>query len=137
MEKLWEVINSGKGKTKKWLRLKLRARGVERKFAEILAQCKAADEDLLKLSPQEINKFFYSLIEEYKKAGFDEKIALRALGKLRELKRLGLPVNPITICHNPRTLLKNKEELERLGLPVNAATIHRNPRIMQKNSNRS
>jgi hypothetical protein len=84
------------------------------------------------LDAQRINQFFRCLIDEYKKFGFDEKIALRALGRLRELKRLGLPVNADTICCNPEILLKNKEELERLGLPVNARTICRNPRTLAR-----
>jgi hypothetical protein len=133
MEKLWEVLNSGIGKTQNWLRHKLEARGVESRFATILAKRKAANRDLLRLDPKEINQFFYSLIDEYKEAGFDEKIALRALGRLRELKKLGLPVNANTIRCNPKTLLKNKEELERLGLPVNGITICCNPKTLLKN----
>jgi hypothetical protein len=127
---LWEVINSGRGKTKKWLRRKLERKGVEPRFAQVLASRKGASDELLKLDAQRINQFFRCLIDEYKKFGFDEKIALRALGRLWELKRLGLPVNADTICCNPEILLKNKEELERLGLPVNARTICRNPRTL-------
>jgi hypothetical protein len=121
-----------KGETKNWLRRKLIARGVESRFATILARRKAANSDLLKLDPKEMNRFFYSLIEEYKEAGFDEKIALSTLGKLRKLKKLGLPVNANTISRNPKTLLKNKEELERLGLPVTATTICHNPKTLLK-----
>jgi hypothetical protein len=132
MEELWEVINSGKGKKQNWLERKLEAKGVECRFTEILAKRKGASGELLKFNAQKINQFFYSLIEEYEKAGFNEKIALEALGHLRELKRLGLPVSARTICRNPKTLLKKREELEKLGLPVNATTICRNPKTLLK-----
>jgi hypothetical protein len=135
MEKklLWEVINSGRGKEQNWLRWKLEAKGVEPKFAKILATRKSASKELLQFDAQKINQFFRDLIDEYKKAGFDEKIALKGLGNLRELEKLGLPVNTRTICSNPKTLLKNKEELEKLGLPVNAETICLNPKTLFKN----
>jgi cobalamin biosynthesis protein CbiD len=112
--KLCKVLNSKRVKTNKWLRHK-------------------ADKDLLTIDPKFVNNFFYSLIEEYKKEGFDEKVALSALGKLRKLKELGLPVNINTLSSNLNTLQKRQKELERLGLPVNSMTIGRNPETLQEN----
>jgi DNA repair exonuclease SbcCD nuclease subunit len=130
--RLWEVLRSERGRNKKWLRRKLEGRGVEIKFANIIAQRKAANKDLLKFNGREINKFFYSLIEEYAKAGFDEKVALSALGNLRELKKLGLPINTKTIFRSPKTLLKNKEELERLGIPITPTNLAHKPETLAK-----
>jgi hypothetical protein len=133
MSKLCKVLNSKRVKTNKWLRYKLEVRGVKPEFARVLATRERADKDLLTIDPKFINNFFYSLIEEYKKEGFDEKVALSALGKLRKLKKLGLPVNINTLSSNLNTLQKRKKELQRLGLPVNSMTIGRNPETLQEN----
>jgi len=135
-ESLLKVFRSGKRRPQKWLRNKLEIRGVESKFATIIAKCEAAGEDLLKLNPRKINQFIQSLIDEFKKAGFSEKIALTNPGRLREFKRLGLPVTTNTIKRNPQTLLKHKKELEDLGLLVNASTICLNPKSVTKKAKR-
>jgi hypothetical protein len=117
MEKLlWEVLDSERGETKNWLRWRLIVRGVESRFATILARRKAANSDLLKLDPKEMNRFFYSLIEEYEEAGFDEKIALSTLGKLRKLKKLGLPVNANTISRNPKNPAEKQRRVRKIGI---------------------
>ncbi len=130
---LLKVFKTTKRKSQAWLKRKLKIMGVEDKFATIIARYEGANEDLLELSSRGINQFICCLIEEFKKAGFDEKTALTNLGRLRELKLLELPISPRTILGNPQTLLKNKKELERLGLPVNGLSITRNPQVLLKN----
>ncbi len=135
-ESLLQVFKSDKIKTQGWLGKKLKNIGIENQFATIIARREGASEDLLKLNPREINHFIHSLIKEFKEAGFSEKIALTNPGRLREFKRLDLPVSANTIRFNPQTLLKNKEGLERLGLPVNASTIVQNPKSVAKKAKR-
>ena len=122
-----------KRKPQKWLREQLEKKGVEAQFAHLLACFEGVNKRLLELSPLRINLFIYSLIKEFREAGFCEKTALINPGRLRELERLGLPVTARTIHRNPQILLKNKQELERLGLPVNTNTIDRNPQTLLKN----
>ena len=136
-ESLLEVFRSDKRRRWSWLRKELKRRGVESRFATIIAKREGASEDLLKLNPREINHFIYSLIEEFKEAGFSEKIALTNPGRLREFKRLELPITARTIIRNPQVLLENKKELESSGLPVNKYTILRNPKSVAKEAKRS
>ena len=131
---LLKVFKSDKRKFQAWLKRKLESMGVEDKFAAIIARYEGANEDLLELSSRGINQFIHCLIKEFKKAGFDEKIALTNLGRLRELERLNLPITARTIIYgNPQILLKNKKELKLLGLPVNRYTITRNPGVLLEN----
>ncbi|MBZ9572127.1 hypothetical protein KJA15_02250 [Patescibacteria group bacterium] len=133
-ETLLEIFSSDKRKGPwKWLRHKLEIRGIESQFASIIAKHEAAGEYLFKFDPSEINKFMHSLIREFEKAGFSKKIALRNPGRLRELKRLGLPVTSTTIALIPGNLLKKRQELRRLGLSVNATTICCRPESLLKN----
>lgn len=132
-ELLLKVFKSKKRKHQAWLNRELKSIGVEDQFTTIIARYEGANEDLLELNSRGINQFIRSLIKEFKEAGFDEKIALTNLGRLRELERLGLPITPRTIVYGPQTLLENKKELERLGLPISPCTISRNPQILLKN----
>jgi len=125
-EELLKVFKSDRRKIWKWLKNKLKTRGVKSRFATIIARREAATDGLLKLDPQEINRFISSLVEEFKEAGFNEETALINPGRLRELKRLGLSINMMSIRRDPQKLLKQEQELERSGLPVNTNTLCRN-----------
>ena len=135
-ETLLEVFRSNKRKRWSWLRKKLKSGGIEGHFATIIARREGASEDLLKLNSREINYFIHSLIKEFREAGFSEKTALSNPGKLREFKRLGLPVTKITMRRNLQTLLENKQRLEHLDLPVTASTICLNQESIAKRAKR-
>lgn len=135
-ETLLEVFRSDKRRRRSWLRKKLKSGGIESHFATIIAKREGASEDLLKLNSREINYFIHSLIKEFREAGFSEKTALSNPGKLREFKRLGLPVTKSTIRRNLQTLLENKQRLERSDLPVTAINLCLNQKSVAKKAKR-
>ena len=131
---LLDIFRSEKKKgPRKGRKRQLKSKGITTEFAHLLACFEKANKRLVKFNPSEINLSIDSLIEEFKEAGFDKKIALVNPGRLRELKKLKLPVTADTICRNPQTLLENKQALERLKLPVTTATICGNPQTLLEN----
>lgn len=123
-----------KGKTKKWLRKRLREMGVEEEFAQTIAEFEKADKPLLKFSAKEINRTIELFIQEYREHPYLKDMSRKSIlanpGKLRIFKKKGL--GPYITQDNilrfrPETLLRNKEWREKQGLSVTPITITRPP----------